>query len=79
MKVHIVIKTTKDTIDFEIVNSSIKEGESLKGIGLENSGKRLEMLYPKKHKLEIEQQRNQFKVTLKIHDLNQVIEHAKIN
>ena len=79
LRVHIAIKTTKNTLDFEIVNSSIKEGESLKGIGLDNSKKRLEMLYPERHELEIEQQKNQFVVVLKIDDLNQEIEHAKIN
>jgi two-component system LytT family sensor kinase len=78
LKVHMVIKTTAKTLDFEIVNSSTRDQEVVPGIGLENSRKRLAMLYPDKYILETKQEENQFKVTLKMYDLNQ-LEDAKIN
>jgi len=78
LNVYIMIKTTNNTLHFEIVNSLIKDEEFRNGIGLENIKKRLEMLYSNKYTLEIVQQKNQFKVVLKIHDLN-LESHAKIN
>ena len=70
--VAINMKFEDDILSFTIVNSSIRDEEKVRGIGLENIKKRLEMLYPNKHTLEITQQKNQFKVSLKIFDLNQL-------
>mgnify|MGYP005991314805 CR=1 FL=1 len=51
---------------FEITNSSENEENQRKGIGLENIQKRLEMLYPNAHQLEINEAENQFKIQLQI-------------
>lgn len=72
LKVEINIETKENRLLFEIINSSVKEDNSIKGIGLENIKKRLEMLYPKYHKFEIEQTENQFKVKLEIIDLKRL-------
>ena len=76
--VNITIHVKEEILHFEVVNSSVKEEETTKGIGLENSRKRLEILYPSKHKLIIEEQKNQFKVVLKINDLKQ-LQYATTN
>ena len=70
LNVNIYIEIKKDVLHFEVVNSSIKDKESIDGIGLENIKKRLEMLYPNTHTLEIQQQPKEFKVLLNILDLN---------
>ena len=72
LSVNISVKTEEEVLYFEIINSSVKDEETTKGIGLENSKKRLEILYPNKYTLAIEQQKNQFKVMLRINDLKQL-------
>lgn len=47
-------------------SSTSKSVDQLGGIGLENSRKRLEMVYPRKHKLVISNKENIFKVVLTI-------------
>jgi len=69
LKVTIYIETNENTLFFEIVNSAVKEKDSVKGIGLENIEKRLEMLYPKNHDLKVVQSENQFEVKLEISNL----------
>lgn len=78
LTVQITIKSTKDMLDFEIVNSSMTGKQPVMGIGLENIKKRLEMLYSDIHSLKIEQQKNKFKVSLRITNLNQ-LQHVAIN
>ena len=51
---------------FHIKNSHNGEPSETKGIGLENIRKRLEMLYPSKYNLEINQTKNKFEVVLKL-------------
>ena len=70
LTVVIDLKFEDDVLNFSIVNSSIRDDEKIGGIGLENIKKRLEMLYPDKHSIEITQRKHQFKVALKIHDLS---------
>lgn len=70
LKVHICIKTKEEKLFFEIVNSSIIEKNVIKGIGLENIEKRLNMLYPKSYNLEMNQIDNKFKIALEIYNLN---------
>lgn len=72
LAVNITLKTHADILYFEIVNTSTNNEESVIGIGLENIKKRLTMLYPDSYKLTINQQKNQFKVVLKISDLKNV-------
>lgn len=70
LTVNIQIKTVDGTLLFDIWNSSTIEEEAVKGIGLGNIEKRLNMLYPKTHKLETSQLNNRFAVQLEIHHLN---------
>lgn len=73
--VNISMQTENREINFLCVNSlgqrkDAENRENHSGIGLENVKKRLNLLFPKKHLLEIKQSDNTFKVALKI-DLNQ--------
>jgi LytS/YehU family sensor histidine kinase len=66
VKISITLKVDKNELNFRVENSAIKKEHSKSGIGLENIKKRLEMLYPEKHILEISQNGELFKVNLKI-------------
>ncbi|WP_340832369.1 sensor histidine kinase [Polaribacter sejongensis] len=66
LKVDIHLKIDANYLFFEIENSSKEKEDISAGIGLENIKKRLEMLYPKKHQLEIIAKKDAFKVSLKI-------------
>lgn len=66
LKVNILLETKGNELFFEIKNTSIKDQNYEKGIGLENIKKRLNMLYPSVHKIDIEQHENSFKVQLVI-------------
>ena len=70
LKVSICIKTKENKLFFTIVNSSIVEKNVIKGIGLENIEKRLNMLYPKSYNLAMNQIDNKFRIALEIHNLN---------
>jgi len=70
LTVNIQIKTVEDTLLFDIWNSSTMEEETVKGIGLGNIEKRLNMLYPETHKLKTSKMNNRFTVQLEIHHLN---------
>jgi LytS/YehU family sensor histidine kinase len=64
------LKTRHTAMEFKIENSKnpVKpQIESLsKGIGLSNVKKRLELLYPQKYKLEIDDKEETFSVTLSL-------------
>ncbi|QOD60521.1 histidine kinase [Polaribacter haliotis] len=65
--INIDLKVTETKLYFTIENNYNKEKENIQGgIGLENSRKRLEMLYPEKHSLEIIGKDNIFKIILEI-------------
>jgi hypothetical protein len=66
VKVNINLKVDENELNFTIENSAKNNENSKKGIGLKNIKKRLEMLHPKKHFLEILQEETLFKVNLKI-------------
>ena len=66
LQIDIFIKLKNDTLYFTINNSFTEKESTQIGIGLENIKKRLEMLYPKKHKLTVNQLENTFKVHLKL-------------
>lgn len=67
--ININLYTTKDTLEFQVVNS-IPENTFTKdkvgGVGLENIKKRLELIYPKQHELQINKTDEKFEVVLKI-------------
>jgi sensor histidine kinase YesM len=66
LAVNINLKVDENELDVTIENTAKNNENSKKGIGLENIKKRLEMLHPKKHFLEISQEERVFKVNLKI-------------
>ncbi len=71
--VKVTVQTHDDRIHFEIANSKPKNGSEVSkrknyngGIGLLNVKKRLNLLYPKKHQLDIIGEEKEFKVILDI-------------
>ena len=67
--IKIQIVENEDGIRFEIENSISNisvEKDEVGGIGLENVRKRLEILYPEKHKLQIKASDSIFKINLTI-------------
>jgi sensor histidine kinase YesM len=66
--IHIVISLVENDLFAEIKNSKPKEKQQEKttGIGLQNVSKRLEMLYPGKHKIEIEETEQWYALRLSI-------------
>ena len=64
--VNINLKVDENTLNFTIENSAKNNENSKKGIGLENIKKRLEMVHPKNHFLEILQEEKKFRVNIKI-------------
>lgn len=68
VKIEIIIKTDGSVLYFEVTNPLIQETSSDKagGIGIMNVEKRLNLLYPNRHKLEIDNNNGLFSVKLKI-------------
>ncbi|MEE9407131.1 MAG: histidine kinase [Polaribacter sp.] len=66
LNVNIRLKTENNCLFFEVENTATKKEKKNVGIGLQNIKKRLEMLYSKKHQLEIIEKNDTFKVHLKI-------------
>lgn len=71
--VHIRLKIEQKKVNLEIVNSKAKATKRLLqmkdksgGIGLKNINRRLELLYPRKYQLDINDQENEYKVELEI-------------
>lgn len=62
--VTIVICKTEDELTLEVSNSIAKNKESTGGIGLVNVKKRLEILYPGKYKLELQNDEKLYQVSL---------------
>lgn len=65
---HFSLSVQGNELFFEAINSVGKSPENSEksGTGLENLKKRLQLIYPQKHQLDIEQTSNQFKVILHI-------------
>jgi len=63
-----ILKTTEQEIFFLIENddSNIFSNTTYKGLGIENAKRRLNLLYPEKHVLNIHKKENVFKVELQI-------------
>ena len=66
MQVTIHLSMENDVLLFNIENSSETKSETKSGIGMENIKKRLEMLYPNSHSLDVSESNNRFKVALKV-------------
>ncbi|WP_439130004.1 sensor histidine kinase [Polaribacter sp.] len=67
LKIRINLQVTITKLFFTVENSFNKEKTNLQGgIGLKNIKKRLQMLYPQKHHLEITEKENIFKIQLEI-------------
>lgn len=68
--ISITINSTQDSVFFEIINIFDKEKQLIKdktsGIGLNNVKRRLKLLYPDRHKLEITQGNNLYTVKLSL-------------
>ncbi|MFY0644555.1 MAG: histidine kinase [Bacteroidia bacterium] len=74
--INVGVKVENTNLNFVISNSKPKNVQQLSkqngyqgGIGLKNVKKRLNLLYPQKHKLSLNEENNEFKVSLKL-DLN---------
>ena len=64
LNIDIIIEAQSNDIHFKMKNSFTKDTASNDGIGLENIKKRLELLYPNQHLLNINQDENDFIVEL---------------
>jgi LytS/YehU family sensor histidine kinase len=67
--IEIRLATTDHQVVFEVKNSLPKTDftkDKVGGIGLENVKRQLELMYPRRHELNIEQRNNAFEVFLKI-------------
>lgn len=65
--IHISLTENNDKLKFEIENNFDSENEyAPKGIGLDNLKHRLNLIYPKKHRLTIKKEREVFKVILEL-------------
>ncbi|NQV41642.1 MAG: histidine kinase [Candidatus Marinimicrobia bacterium] len=67
--IHMNLVTSLDFIEFSLVNSRFPDRiatQEHRGIGLENVKRRLEHLYPNKHKLEINMTEKQYQVLMRI-------------
>lgn len=65
--VHLNVKVENEMIRFEIENNfDLPKIKTARGIGLNNLEKRLSLIYPKKHSLEISESENTYKVILEI-------------
>ncbi|MFC0604460.1 sensor histidine kinase [Winogradskyella pulchriflava] len=66
LNIDISIETHANTILFQIKNNSTKDSNYKNGIGLENTEKRLKLLYPNQHQLTIKHDENEFRVALNL-------------
>jgi two-component system, LytTR family, sensor kinase len=68
--IDISLTTFKDSLSFRCVNSLVKSKETednrYSGIGLENAGKRLALLFPGRHQLKINKSDSEYEVLLQI-------------
>ncbi|WP_298756946.1 histidine kinase [uncultured Psychroserpens sp.] len=66
LDIDIQLTASLEHIHFSIKNSNSENNTSKPGIGLENIKKRLELLYPNKHKLSIRNEQHTFDVELQL-------------
>jgi two-component system LytT family sensor kinase len=78
LSIHISIKRKNNTLIFDIENSLLDKTNNSTGIGLDNIQKRLKMLYPNAHTLQIDETDHRFKVSLTI-DINGLKNSKNVN
>lgn len=66
LNISIAIVANSNHIQFEIINSYEEDSNSIKGIGLENIKKRLQLIHPNQHQLNITTNNTDYKVSLTI-------------
>ncbi|MAZ73008.1 MAG: histidine kinase [Flavobacteriaceae bacterium] len=66
LQIYIEIKATLEVVHFRIKNSNANDTPTQGGIGLDNIKKRLQLLYPNKHKLTIDNNEDEFVVYLQL-------------
>ena len=67
--IEITLFAKTKSVSFSVINRIVKTENAIKdttGIGINNVKRRLELLYPQKHKLEVAENNNQFIVHLDI-------------
>lgn len=64
LSIKISLNYSNDQLFFSVINSSNEHTETNNGIGLKNIQKRLKMLYPNAHSLQITKEKRFFKITL---------------
>lgn len=65
--INLSLKSKENVIYFEIENSIIENRKVVKtNIGLENTSRRLELIYPEKHQLNVSESNKSYKVNLEI-------------
>lgn len=63
--VHIQLKTIDDKIIFNVINSIVENKKIVKtNIGLENTQRRLELMYPNKHSLKVDKSQEKYSLSL---------------
>lgn len=66
--IHVKLEVRQDALFFEVVNQYTQQDgkDESSGIGLQNVRSRLELLYKRRHTLQITDQQNRFHITLKL-------------
>ena len=67
LKIYMKIETDEEKLIFRIKNSIQNSPNKRTGIGLENTEKRLDILYPNQYHLDINQTQNEYEVILKLY------------
>lgn len=68
--INILLNTVENNVNFKVVNTIFKHQEGLaeaNGIGIQNVKRRLELVYPHRHTLQVFESNNQFNIELNIH------------
>lgn len=65
-EINISIDIQKNELKLKVNNTKVKEAASHTGLGIENTKKRLQLIYPGKHSLQLENNKDNFVVTLSI-------------
>ncbi len=65
-EINISIGIQKNELKLKVQNTKVKEATSHTGLGIENTKKRLQLIYPGKHSLQLENNKDNFVVSLSI-------------
>ncbi|XWN38017.1 MAG: histidine kinase [Balneola sp.] len=77
-KIDVSVALKKTTLHFCVVNSrpSVDSASKRKGIGLENVKRRLDLLYPKSHLLEIDDMKEEYRLNLSVDLTEQIFKNS---